>query len=140
MSGILRGENIKDGTITPDKLTGVDYITNDQLKDYTQQELQKYLSLAGGTITGPVNITKGDLTIEDNIEIQGDAYLNSLYISGQNRSDVVSRLQIEGNGDKFFADDGSYKEIQIPKFLTLTQDEYDAIATKDTNAFYYIYE
>lgn len=140
MSGILRGENIKDGTITPDKLTGVDYITNDQLKDYIQQELQKYLSLAGGTITGPVTITGGDLTIEDNIEIQGDAYLNSLYISGQNRSDVVSRLQIEGTGDKFFADDGSYKEIQIPKVLTLTQDEYDAIATKDVDTFYYIYE
>ena len=68
----------------------------------------------------------------------------------------VSVLQKDGDGTKFLADNGTYKELSVPEIdvptkiselendkgylikVVLTQAEYDALEEKDANALYVI--
>lgn len=75
---------------------------------------------------------------------------NGLMSSGDKTK--VDKILTNGNGTKYLADNGQYKQISIPdvsdvvrsddatNIMALTQSEYDGLPTKDANTLYLIKE
>lgn len=102
------------------------------------------LPITGGTINGNLSIPKGKFIFIPNGDLVSEAFgLNSSGIFVLSNNNFATELRgslitftslpnVNGTNVALISD--------IPKSVTLTQAEYDALATKDANTYYFIKE
>lgn len=82
---------------------------------------------------------------EGNLFEIGNGNENTKQNAFEVHSDGTAKVQVQGNTDDSVAQKGYVDSIaetkaDADKFVTLTQDQYDALTTKDPNTYYYIIE
>lgn len=94
-------------------------------------DLSNYLPKSGGTLTGTVQMTAGDM-IAQYVAVKSAGHETGTY-------DKIATLSSAGY-IRYRSKAELKSDLGVPTLVTLTQAEYDALATKDTNTYYFIKE
>lgn len=109
---------------------------NDLSNKPTIPDTSNFLPKTGGTLTG--NLTVGSSTIGTNGYVQG-TWLQTTATT--DLGSTPTQIAVLNNGWVYYRTLAEMKtDLGVPKMVTLTQAEYDALTTKDSNTYYFIKE
>lgn len=109
---------------------------NDLTNKPTIPDTSNFLPKTGGTLTG--NLTVGSSTIGTNGYVQG-TWLQTTATT--DLGSTPTQIAVLNNGWVYYRTLAEMKtDLGVPKMVTLTQAEYDALTTKDSNTYYFIKE